>query len=94
VSDAQRQAYQQKAEAQVEEMKAKLDQLRAKASGASADTKARLMREADDLAGSYDEAKQSLMDMIDAGDDVWEDAKLRFEGAWDGLKKKFAEYSQ
>ncbi len=91
MSDAERQAYKQKTEAQLDEMKAKLDVLRARAAGASADAKVEMAKKVDDLSDAYDSAKQRLAEMADSGEDMWDEAKVRFEGAWDTAQKRLSQ---
>ncbi len=88
MSEEQREVYKQKADAELDAMGAKLNEMKARAESASADAKVELLSQVEDVSKSYEEAKQRLSTMADAGDDAWDEAKMRFEGAWDALKEK------
>jgi len=88
VNDQQREAYKQKAGAKLDEMRAKLDEMKARAESASADAKLDLIAHIDEVSKLSEEARQRLSTMAEAGDDVWDEAKMRFEGAWDAVKEK------
>jgi CHASE3 domain sensor protein len=88
MSETRRAVYQQKADAELDQMKAKAKELRARAAGASAGVRAKLLGEADEMAEAYDEAKKRMKEMAEAGDEAWDEAKDRFDGAWRALKEK------
>ena len=78
--------YQQKRQAQLDEWKAEIDKLKAKAAGASADTQLELDRQIKDLEGKIEEGKSKLSELAEAGEDAWESVKEGVEQAWDSLK--------
>jgi hypothetical protein len=85
MTDVKRQAYQEKAEAKIEEQVAELDKLKAKAKGQVADAKL-------EVAGLVEQAEQRLSEMRerlgkvgDAGEDAWEDLVKGVDDAWDDV---------
>lgn len=82
----ERELYQKKMKAQLDEWKADVDKLRAKSSGASADAQLKLLKLLKELDVKIDEGKSRLDKLVDAGEDKWESSKKSFESAWDSLK--------
>ena len=80
-----KEAYQQKAEAKLDEHKAEVDKARAKVKGATADARLDAERELKGLEAKLDEAKQMLAQIKDAGEDAWEDLTEGLENAWDDV---------
>lgn len=87
---SKREAYTRKAEArlsekraEIDKAKAKLDQAKAKAKGASADAELEARRALDEVESKYEAAKRRLGELLDAGEDAWEDVSQGFESAWD-----------
>ena len=79
-------AYQQKMQAQLDEWRAELDRMRARMSGASADAKLEFEREAEVLEGKIEAGKKKLSELGDASDHAWESLKDGVESAWKSLK--------
>lgn len=84
-----RELYRQKAEAKLDELKADLAKLKARASGASADGQLKLNKEMDVLEEKLKEGKTRLAELADAGSDRWASMKSDLESHWDGLQKRF-----
>lgn len=87
----EKELYQQKKQAQLDEWKAEVDKLKAKASGASADAQLELNEEIEALEGKIEEGKTKLAEVADAGEDAWESIKDGAESAWDSMKSAFSD---
>ncbi len=81
-----RDLYQQKMKAQLDEWRADVAKLKAKALGASADTQLELNRHVRNLEAKLEEGKAKLAELSSAGEDAWASVKSRAEPAWDSLK--------
>lgn len=78
--------YQQKKQAQLDEWKAEVAKLKAKASGASADAQLEMNKQIKALESQIEENKAKLSELSKAGEDAWESLKEGVESAWDSLK--------
>jgi len=87
----EKELYRQKKQAQLDEWKAEVDKLKAKASGASADAQMELNKQIEALEGKIEEGKAKLAEIADAGEDTWESIKDSVESAWDSMKTAFSE---
>lgn len=85
----EKELYQQKKQAQLDEWKAELGKLKAKASGASADTQLGLNKQIKVLEGKLEEGNTKLAEISDASEDAWESIKKGGESAWDSMKSAF-----
>ena len=83
--------YQQKKQAQLDEWKAEVDKLKAKASGASADAQLELNKQIKALEGKLEEGKTNLAAIANASEDAWESIKEGMESAWDSIKSAFSD---
>lgn len=81
--------YQQKVKAQLDEWKAEVDRLRAKASGASADRQLKMNRQIEELEGQIEDGRAKLAELADTSEEAWETIKDGFESAWDSLRSAF-----
>ena len=81
--------YQQKLQAQLDEWKAKVDVLKAKASGASADAQLEMRKHITALEGKLEEGKAKLDELAGASEDAWESVKEGMESSWGTLKSAF-----
>jgi len=81
-----KQAYEKKLEARLDEWKAEIEKLKAKAAGAEADAQLQYEKEIDNLQKRQAEARQKLEELRKAGDDAWEDMKAGIENAWSELQ--------
>jgi hypothetical protein len=73
-------------QARLDEWKAQVDKLKAKSSGASADTQLDINRQIRALERNIQEGKVKLSEIASAGEDAWESIKEGVESAWDSLK--------
>ena len=87
----EKELYQQKKQAQLDEWKAEIDKLKAKASGASADAQIKLNKQIEALEGKIEEGKAKLAEIAEAGEDAWESIKDGVESAWDSMRSAFSE---
>lgn len=87
----EKELYQQKKQAQLNEWKAEVDKLKAKASGASADAQLELNKQIEALEGKIEEGKTKLAEIADASEDAWESIKEGVESAWESMKSAFSE---
>ena len=78
--------YQQKMQARLDEWKAEVDRLKAKASGASADVQLDMNKQIRVLERSIEEGKAKLTELAEASEDGGESIKDGVESAWDSLK--------
>ena len=85
----EKELYQQKMRAQLDEWKADVDKLRAKASGASADAKLQLNQQVKNLEAKINEAKAKLDELANASDEAWNTVKAGVESSWGSLKSAF-----
>lgn len=81
--------YQQKKQAQLDEWKAEVDKLKAKASGASADAQLELNKEIEVLEGKIEEGKTKLSEIADASEDAWESIKDGVDSVFSEVAAKF-----
>jgi multidrug resistance efflux pump len=79
---SKKQAYEEKFKAQLDELDAKIDVLKAKAKQAGASVKADYYETVEDLQKKRSEAQTKLQHLRDAGDDAWEDMKQGVEESW------------
>lgn len=80
-----KQAYQEKVKAQLNNLNAQIDQMKAKAAEANADAAIEYNKMIDDLTGKRNEAQVKLDEIGRASEDAWEDLKVGFESAWNDL---------
>jgi len=80
-----KEAYEQKLQAQLDEWKADIDKLKAKANEADADAQIEYYNQIDKLRAMQEAARNKLAELKTSGDDAWEDLKVGIENAWDSL---------
>jgi predicted kinase len=78
-------AYREKMEAQLEEHRARLELLKAKAKRAVADGKIMAYEELADAEGKFTAAKARLKELSTASEGAWEEMKGGVESAWSSL---------
>jgi hypothetical protein len=78
--------YQQKMQARLDEWNAEVHKLKAKSSRASADVQLDINRQIRLLERNLEEGKTMLREIAAAGEDAWESIKEGFEDAWGSLK--------
>jgi len=80
-------AYREKMEAQLEEQRARLELLKARAKVAIADGKIMAYEELADADQKLDALKARLKQLADAGGDAWQEMKGGVEKAWGDLSE-------
>lgn len=80
--------YQQKIQAQLNEWKADMDKLRAKVSGSSADSQLDMNKNLRVLETKIEEGKEKIREIGEIGEGVWDSAKQKAQSAWDSLKSE------
>ena len=86
-----RKAYEEKLDAQLDEWKAQIALLKAKADKAKAEVKSDYNNTIDNLQHKQDEARTKLQELKSAGDEAWEDIKTGAEKAWSEVKTAYHE---
>jgi predicted nucleic acid-binding Zn-ribbon protein len=81
----ERDAYIEKARAQLDQLSSRIDLLQARASEAKADARIEYERELDRLRERRDAARSKLEDVRGASGAAWEDVREGFEQAWEAL---------
>ena len=82
-----RNAYKQKLEARLDQWRADIDKLEAKAAEAGADARIKYQSEVKNLRSKQDEAHKKIKKLGEAQGEAWKDLKSGFEAAWDDLGK-------
>ena len=83
----QKEAYQGKMEAQLQEWGAKIDELTVKAEHATADAKAKYHEQIQILQTKREAAQNRLNELKNASGGAWEDLKSGMENAWNDMKQ-------
>ncbi|MDY0191058.1 MAG: hypothetical protein RBR22_10025 [Desulfuromonas sp.] len=83
--------YQRKMQAQLDELQADIDKLKAKAAGASATAQLEMHRQINTLEKAINEGRTKLAQLADASEEAWESIKVGVETAWHSLKSGFNE---
>ncbi len=79
---SKKQAYEEKFKAQLDELNAKIDVLKAQAKQAGASARADYYETIEDLLKKRSAAQSRLASLREAGDDAWEDMKQGVEESW------------
>ncbi|HHP7245724.1 MAG TPA: hypothetical protein ACFE0H_13670 [Elainellaceae cyanobacterium] len=87
--DEKKEIYQQKAQAEFDKLNAQLEELKAKAAKAEADTKLRYQNSIESLQAKSDAAQSKLEEIQASSEAAWEDLQSGFEVAWNDLKAAF-----
>lgn len=82
---SEKEAYEKKMQARLDEWSAEIDKLRARADQAGADARIQMHKEIDRARARFDAANEKLKELKNTGDDAWEDIKNGLEGAWSSL---------
>ena len=77
----EKELYQQKKQAQLDEWKAEADKLKAKASGASADAQLQLNKQIEALEDKIEDGKTRLTEIAEASEEAWDSIKSAFGDA-------------
>lgn len=83
--------YQQKFQAQLNEWRAEIDKLKAKAAEATSDAQLALNRHIEELEALSQNATAKLAELSSAGEEAWDSVKKGAESAWDTLKTSFSD---
>lgn len=81
----------QKMQAQVDEWKADLDKLRAKASAADADVRREIDTRIEALEARVEQGREKLDELARASDEAWDTMKAGVEAAWETLRSAGSE---
>lgn len=84
---ADKEIYEKKLQAQLDEWKAEMEKLQAKARGASADAQAEYDEQVKKLRAHRDEMAQQMKKLNDASGDAWEDVRKGVDSAWDSMSE-------
>lgn len=82
----ERDAYRQKAEAKLDQWRAEIDKLQARAAEASADTRIEYEKQLKTLREKQQDMRRQLDELGSAGSDAWKDIKSGLDSAWDDLQ--------
>lgn len=84
-----RSAYEQKRQAQLRQLDAEIEKLKAKAAEVAADAKIGFDRSLDEALTHRDALRSRLVELSDAGEDAWEELKDGVDAAWEQLTSSF-----
>jgi len=76
----------QKLQAQIDEWKADLAALKAKAAGEAAEAQIAMHKQFDALEVHLEEAQAKIAELADAGEEAWDTVKAGVESAWVSVK--------
>lgn len=82
---SEKQAYEKKLQAKLDEWSAEIDKLKAKADSAEADVQLDYNRRIDGLRSMQQAANERLVALRDSSDNAWQDLKGGMESALDSL---------
>lgn len=83
--------YRQKHQAHLDEWKADIAKLRAKASGAKADAQLAMNKQVATLDRRLENYQAKLSELAEATEDGWDSVKKGVESAWDSMKSAIAD---
>jgi len=83
----EKELYQQKQQAQLDEWKAEADKLKAKMSGASADAQLALNKQIEAVEGKIEAGKSRVAEIAHASEEAWDSMKSAFGDAAAGFSK-------
>jgi len=89
----QRSEYEKKLDAELRDLNAQVDLLKAKAGTVQAEVKLEYGKAIDALQHKLHHAKGKLQELKTAGDDAWEDIRTGAEKAWDEMKAAYRDAS-
>ena len=89
----EKELYQKKMKAQLDQWKAEIDRLKATASGASADAQLKMNQHIEALEGKIQEGKTKLAALTETTGEAWRDMKSGVDTAWSALKAAFSDAS-
>lgn len=83
--------YQQKLQAQLDEWKLELERLKAQAARTSAEAKLEMSQQVETLERQIEKGKVKLSELAKASDEAWEAVKEGVEASWVSLRTAFSE---
>jgi DNA repair exonuclease SbcCD ATPase subunit len=78
-------AYRQKLEARLDQWRAEIDKLQAKAEEAGADARIEYEKQVKDLRRKQEEAREMLGELDEAGEQAWKDLRSAIDKIWNDL---------
>lgn len=87
---SKKEEYEKQFEAQLDEWKAEIDILRAKADKSEAEMRKKYYEQIDDIQKKEKEAREQLASLKKSGEDSWEDLKKGLEQTVNTLKDTFS----
>ena len=84
-----KEAYQEKVEAQLQQLQSQIDELKVKASLAKLEAKDKYNEELSDLNAKCETTRLKLQELKTKSDSAWEEMKAGLEKAWDELQNSF-----
>lgn len=87
----EKELYQQKKQAQLDEWQAEIEKLKAKASELSADARLEINAQIEALQGKIEDGKSKLAELADASEGAWESIKDCVESTWNSMTSAFNE---
>ena len=85
----QKQLYEQKIKAQLDQWNARIDELKAKAAQKDAEARLDYQNQIEELQAKRDAFEQKLQDLQKSSEDAWEEISQGVEKAWNELGKSF-----
>ena len=82
----EKELYRQKYQAQLDEWKAEVAKLKARAAGATADVQIEMNRHAKELDHRMRDASAKLAELAAASEEGWDSVRKNVEKSWDALK--------
>lgn len=87
----EKELYQQKKQAQLDDWQADVEKLKAKASEASADSQLELNSQIETLEAKIEDGKAKLAELSNASEGAWESIKDGVDSAWNSMKTAFSD---
>jgi chromosome segregation ATPase len=87
----EKELYKQKFQAQLDEWKADIAHLKAKASEAKADTQIAMNKQLEALEHRLEDAQAKLSELAGASEDAWDSVKKNVESSWNSLKSAISD---
>ena len=84
-----REAYIEKAKAQIDQWNAEINKMLANAAEAEADAKIEYQKQIDEMRNQRNEAKEQIKQMQSASNKAWDDMQAGFDKAWDDIQGSF-----
>lgn len=84
---SKKEAYQKKLQGQLDEWRAEIDKLKARAEAADGDARLEYYKHVEELRARQNAASEKLEELRTASDEGWEDLKAGVDSAWDSLSR-------